>query len=253
MKQIMTYIQAPFKFGGSERYAPNDDTIGSRYLRLQVDNSIMLGYAPEDIIIGVGGFDFDYRGVTGHKIPIETLHSSFATKIPSVLHLIDTLNITDNELWIHDVDCYALLKFEFPKFDGDIAMVRHSINRMKPQMGCLYVKNPSGIDILRTIAYEMKKTGAKKEESFTPGFFARPEYSKRRTWLNYEFNLFRQSEFSKKYKLADKPIKVLHGHTQFSSIWNCFIDGKNSEGIKIATPELKELFIKHGLTVTIER
>ena len=249
MKTIVTWIQNKFDFGGANRYS-NDDDIGVRYLRLQVDNHARLGLPLQDLILGTN-FDFSYNGVRAYPIDTDITWSAFATKLPAALQLISMLDLNEN-LWIHDADVYQLLPFSFPDV-ADIGYVRHSVpTRMKPQGGCVYVR-PSGYDILEQIAGEMQETKETKEERFMVGFYKRPEYINRRTWLGYEYNLFRQSDFNRKYRWAKKPILCVHFHLEYTSTWNCFVEGKNRYNVKIVPEDLRALFDKHGFRPTIKR
>jgi hypothetical protein len=73
------------------------------------------------------------------------------------------------------------------------------------------------------------------------------QYESRFSWLNWTYNLSQQRMFSAKYRATEKPVKVVHFHTEYQSTMDCFYYGKNAAGIAIVTPELKELFIKHEL------
>jgi len=250
MKQVLTFIQSNWVFGGADRYCKDSD-IGERYLKLQVEHSLRLGWKKEDIIIGTN-FPFDFMGVKSYPIELKNDWSSFANKMPSLVHLIDTLKLND-DLWVRDCDTFQLILFDFPKEVIDVGYIRHSTPaRNKPQGGCVFIR-PSGYDVIRTLAKEITEKKVKKEESYMISFYARPELIERRTWLNYRYNLFRRSDFKRKYHLATKPIYVVHFHPEYRSTWDCFVEGKNCFNKKIITPEIKELLIKYDLTPKIER
>lgn len=85
----------------------------------------------------------------------------------------------------------------------------------------------------------------KKIRDFASKYFG--EFEDRFHWLNWTYNLFRQRQFHKKYPRADKPIKIVHFHTENQSCLDRFYHGKNNYNVKIVTPELSELMVKHGL------
>lgn len=244
MKNVFIWINEDFKFGGAKRYSKSSD-IGERYLKLQIENSLRLGWRPEDIIIGTN-FPFRHGYISSYLIPVFATHSAFANKMPALQYLIDNLPLHD-DLYVHDCDVFQLIPFSFPKVSLDVGMVRHSLpGRGKPQGGVIFFRK-TAYDIIRNLANEIIEKKVRKEESFLPGFYKRSEYINRKTWLDYRWNMFRQSDFRRKYKLAKKPIILTHFHPEYESTWEAFVEGNNVHNVKIVTPELKELMIKYKL------
>lgn len=229
--------------GYKYRYRSTD--IPERYLRLQIDNNLRLGWAAKDIIVA-SNFDFAYNGVQAINIGGASEISAFANKMPSVHRLIKDGVLAD-DLFIHDVDVYTLISHPIPTIAG-VGMVLHSLPpRGKLQGGATYVRKDS-YDIICELAENILRQRVRKEETYLAksGFYAQ-KYKDRFTLLNYRYNLFRQGEFHKKYPLTELPVINTHFHFEDESCTKRFVEGINKYGVKIVPQELKELAIYHGL------
>lgn len=286
MQNIFLWIKNDKNSGYKFRYSETPELINS-YLKLQVENSLMLGWDKEDIIV-ITNFPFEYMDIKTNMVNDICRWSAFANKMVVVNELICSNVINDN-FWLHDCDAYQLVPFVFPEECNDVNFVRHAPGRDKPQGGSVFYRKEA-YDIISVLSKAIQLFKPTKEESFFPYFYHKSyktlivekynlvicelekntyeknkdslelyikfrdfaikyfgEFENRFHWLNWTYNLFRQRQFDRKYPYAEKPIKVVHFHPEDKSCLDRFYHGINSYNVKIVTPELKELFIKHGL------
>jgi len=294
MQNVFLWVKNDQNSGYKFRYRDDEQKINS-YLGLQIENSLMMGWDKEDIIV-ITNFDFEHLGVRSHVVKDICRWSAFANKMVVVNEMIRQGVINDN-FWLHDCDAYQLVPFIFPIECKDVGFARHAPGRIKPQGGSAFYRK-SAFDIVGAVAEMIQTFKVQKEESFYPSLYisnvgnaasAKYEskinkikeiiikeknkdkvmvlnksldnilplynlakkyfgkFSERFTWLDWSYNLFRQRQFSRKYPVAQKPIKIVHFHPEDVSCLNCFYYGKNSHNVKIVTPELSKLFIKYNL------
>jgi hypothetical protein len=267
MQNVFLWIKNKNKGGYKFRYENNLETIDG-YLGLQIENSLRLGWSKSDIVL-ITNFSYSYMGIEANTIDEICGWSAFANKMVAVDQMVKKGVINDN-FWIHDCDAYQLQPFTFPEFCKDVGFVRHAPNRVKLQGGSVFYRKEAQ-DIISVLSEGIKLFKINKEESFFPLFYNTgckekyleqhkkddekaeyvrkyfEEWTDRFTWLNWTYNLFRQRQFSIKYPEAQKPIKVVHFHPEDQSCLDCFYYGRNSLNVKVVTPELKNLFIKHEL------
>ena len=284
MQNVMVWVINDDFRGDHWRYAGNLDKVFS-YLKLQVENSLNLGWKKEDIII-ITNFDFSYMGVNAYKIDTDICKwSSFANKLTCVNKMIK-FGVIKEDFWLHDTDAFQLLPFEFPSDCKDWGYTRHDPRRDKPQGGSGFFRK-SGFDIVDKIASLILITKVKREEKFLPLFFkekgenrtkkleesilslssntknaskiktlkeelecGRDAYGKfgnRFSFLNYTYDLCMARYFSIKYPKTELPVKVIHFHPEYESCSDCFILGKNRLNTKVTTLELDNLLEKYNL------
>jgi len=167
MQNVVIWIKNDAKGGYKFRYRDNLD-IADNYLRLQVENSIKLGWPKEDIII-ITNFPFEYMGVKAHIVDNICRWSAFANKMVVVNEMIQKGIIHDN-FWIHDADAYQLVPFKFPEECGHVGFARHAPGRIKPQGGSAFYRKEA-YDLVSVVAEMIKLFRPQKEESFFPLFY----------------------------------------------------------------------------------
>jgi len=292
MQNVIVWIKN--NVGSHFRYK-KDMSIIDRYLQLQVENSLRMGWDKKDIIL-ITNFDFEYMGVKAYKVSEICGWSSFVNKLVVVNQMIKSGVINDN-FWLHDADAYQLVPFEFPSECKDIGFTRHAPGRNKPQGGSSFYRK-SAFKFIDVIAEMIMLFKPEKEESFFPLFYndckkkllAKYDkkiavctqkmavvnneksknkyklyidiYSKQRhcidqyagafisnfSWLDWTYDLFRVAHFDRKYRVAQKPIKVAHFHLEYESCYNCFCLGQNRHGVSVIDNKLMELFKKYGFS-----
>ena len=180
-----------------------------KYFRAQVDNSLHAGWSPKDIIICTN-LDFEYKDVTIIRLEHECKFNKYFNKQYGIWELLDKGLITE-PFWFHDFDDWALQKFDFPEFNGDIGICKYPWGQFNT--GSIFVK-PESIDIWRLIMdfmIENKKHPAvdnKGDENIVNMVHDMyPEIQSRFSSLNNQYNVG-CTQFEIRYDAADKPIYV---------------------------------------------
>jgi hypothetical protein len=108
MKNLLIYISPTGSFDNPRAdLASNDVPV---LVKVQIENSLELGWKPEDIIL-VTNFEYQYAGI---KAVVLTGVDFFdrkpqASKINAIIKLFETGLIEDHELyWFHDFDAFQL-------------------------------------------------------------------------------------------------------------------------------------------------
>ena len=275
MQNVFVWIIGKNKKSYSRSKWKHTDNIEwiKNYIRLQIDNSIQMGWDKKDII-PITNFPIEHMGVKAYEAESFCPWSSFVNKLVVVNEMIEKGVITDN-VWLHDCDCYQLEPFVFPEECKDWGYTRHDPSRKKNQ-GASGFYRKTAYDIIKKISQEIQRCKAPREERFIPIFYtpmseAKKEvklksvkgnktsravyrrkcianygiYQDRFSFLDYTYNLGIVKYFTKKYKRAQKPIKVLHFHVEKKIPRDCFYLGKNRYNVKIVTDKLEKLLIKY--------
>jgi hypothetical protein len=181
-----------------------------KYFRAQIDNSILLGWNPEDIVICTN-LDFEYRDVTIIRLEHECRFNKYFNKQYGIWELLDKELITE-PFWFHDFDDWALQPFDFPTFDGDIGMCKY-IDASQWNTGSIFVK-PSSVDIWSLIIDFMKENkdhpavDNKGDENIVNMVYnLYPELQNRISLLDNRYNVG-CTQFNMRYSSATKPICV---------------------------------------------
>jgi len=260
MKNFMVFVKSDYKDLGVELregdtdYSDNDKT--NRFIKAQIENSIVLGWKPEDIVIATN-FNVEYMGVKTHILDEICDYSQFFHKQYAVLELMQK-GVLDTNIFYHDLDAFQLEKFEFPKFDGDWGICVYpkelGYDGHSCQCGVMYFK-PSSVDIFDELVDGMKrkKFGTHDDEVVIRNFVKlNPKYSHRVSVLNTCWNVG-MTGFSARYSTAEKPIYVVHFHPDREKEWDCMIEGKNDFGVKVVDERLMKIFKKYNLQPNNEK
>lgn len=272
MQNVFSYFFSD-KNGYKFRYKNNKD-LPLNYIRLQIHNSLDLGWEKQDIVL-ITNFEFEHMDIKANLWTDINNWSAFANKMPSVHSMIKS-GVINNDFWFHDADCYQLQPFKFPDVGNGCGFTRHAPGRNKPQGGSSFWSKDS-YDIIQALSDGVKLFKAKKEESHFPCYFEkgyresrlkkysnvkyakRPEfynhidkyfgvYGDRFKWLNWTYGLFRVHDFSRKYPKTEKPVKIAHFKAEVKNCWDCFVEGKNKCNAKVVDNRLLKLFPKYSLT-----
>jgi hypothetical protein len=281
MQNVMMWV-IPEGGGYKFRYRNDFETVKNG-LKIQIHNSLDLGWDPKDIVLATN-FPFKFKGVKAYELKMECPWSAFANKLMFVHEMIKAGVINDN-FWFHDVDAYQLVPFDFPEECKDVGFVRHAVGRSKPQGASSFYRKDS-YDVIEAIVEGIRIFQPKKEESFFPNYFeshakakfaakvnkriaaVKPknekklrilnnqkehaqkyfsEFSPGFSWLNFTYNISHQRMFAQKYPKAQKPIKVLHFHTEYDSCLNCYYHGLNKFKVRVVDDRLERLLLKYRL------
>ena len=189
-------------------YDTNKDEL-FKYFRAQVDNNLRLGWHSKDIIICTN-LDFEYKDVTIIRLEHECKFNKYFNKQYGIWELLDKGLITE-PFWFHDFDDWALQKFEFPEFNGDVGICKYPWGQFNT--GSVFVK-PESIDIWRLIMdfmIENKKhpqVDNKGDENVVNLVYQMyPELQSRFTLLDNKYNVG-CTNFEQRYTNATLPICV---------------------------------------------
>jgi len=285
MQNVFLWVKNDLPGGYKFRYSETPELIDG-YLMLQIENSLMLGWDKADIVM-ITNFEFEYMGVKSHVVSDICRWSAFANKMVVINEMIRTGVINDNfwlhDCDAYQLVPFVFPKegkdvnfvrhapgrekpqggsvfYREESFDI-IDVLSRAIMLFKPtkeesffpnfyHLGCkqVFVQKYDSI-IGRLEKNATRDESALKEykelRDFAWKYFG--EFESRFHWLNWTYNLFRQRQFAVKYPEADKPIKVVHFHPEDKSCLDRFYYGINNYNVKIVTPELRKLFVKHGL------
>ena len=180
------------------------------YFRAQIDNSLRLGWNPEDIVICTN-LEFSYKCVTIIRLECECRFNKYFNKQYGIWELLDK-GLIKEPFWFHDFDDWQLQKFEFPKFEGDIGMCKY-IDDSQWNTGSVFVK-PDSVDVWKLIIdfmIENKKhplVDNKGDENIVNMVYnLYPEIQSRFSLLNNQYNVG-CTQFDVRYESATKPICV---------------------------------------------
>ena len=229
-------------------------------IKIQIDNSLDLGWKREDIILATN-FDYEYKGVKSILIEDENycdISNGYGYRASSHIFILENLFrlgvIKKGELYFyHDFDAYQDEKIDITELDlgsADIAIADYGWSS-KWNLGVIFFKE-SASDIFSLLKNTILENNMGDERSFrmlTEGNLVREDRYKR---LNIRYN-FGMREIEKNYRIADKPLKVIHFHPCYKdsrmpdTTMNLFFHGKNAIGKPLMSERLKKIFRDHGL------
>ena len=253
MKNVMVFVSVDFDKVEVEdgwSYMKDDDYMNKtiRFMKAQIDNSLELNWDVDDIILATN-FDFEYRGVKSIILKKTCDYSQFFNKEYAILELLERGIVKGTNLWYHDLDAFQVEEFEFPKFEGDWGTcVYPNYDGHSCQCGVFYIK-PTAIDIFREMIEKMDKQefGTSNDEIVVRNFVKlNPKYSHRVSVLDTRFNMG-TTEYKDRYRLATKPIKVVHFSADDERQWNIFANGDYEYNVPFISDRLKKIIEKYDL------
>lgn len=225
--------------------------------KLQIDNSLELGWKIEDIIL-ITNFSWEYRSVKAIVIPQENYCKEWkqASKINVIVYLFNQGFFQKNELyWFHDFDAFQqeiITENELGLKDIDIGLTDYG--RKERWNTGSYFFNSNCQDIFQWIKEDMYKNfNRRKNEETTLWKFTCYNFNNinsRIKRLNITYN-FGVRKVKLCYKKAIKPIKVVHFHPKRiywgkTTALDILMHGKNELGKPIINERLTNLFKKYG-------
>ena len=220
-----------------------------QYMRLQVDHSLdNVDWKVEDIIIACN-FDFEYRGVKNVHLENIAEHNQYFNKFYGIQELYDKGILTE-DVWFHDLDCFQIKKFDFPKFDGDMGLC---IYVGTPEYNtCSMFLKPSCKDMIDFTVDFMESTklnpvpNISDENVIIQAIRLSPMHQGRHTRINNTYNCG-LTHFEKRYEVSEKPIHVIGFKPTGRKGWDTYVEGKNSAEVVLVPDTLKALFEKYNL------
>jgi len=249
MKNLLIYIN-PRKWFDKE---------SEIFFKIQVDNSLELGWKHEDIIF-VANFDYEYNGVKSLIVPDNVYCKGFekSTKCNAVIYLFDNNLVNDDIYWCHDLDAWQLEPISEKELDLDKDAGFCDYGR-KPlwQMGSYFFKNTSE-DIFKEIASRVKPCydiyRREQNEEYALLYLTDNNINGindriKRINNTYDFGM-RKIELC--YQKANKPLKVVHFYPYSEKKWKMnpikiVMYGMNEINIPLMNERLIKIFKKYGI------
>lgn len=209
-------------------------------LKLQIENSLELGWNPEDLIV-LANFDYEFMGVKTKVIPLNDFCFT-GSKMFGIKWLFENTNI--DEVWAHDLDCIQNVQFNCPEFK-DVGASCYS--QPKINGGSIFWRRTAK-DIVDRVVKDIQDNKLEREEPILNKILK--EYKDRLTIVNYTYNVG-CSGFMTRYLWADKPIKVVHFHPTNRIAWETHVLDRSGLGITIS-PRLEKLIRKYYPNLSCE-
>ena len=226
--------------------------------KIQIDNSLELGWKPEDIIL-VTNFPYKYRGINALVLKRKIFYKldMVSDKILVILLLLHNRLLDDDELyWYHDFDAYQLNKFTEEELELEGKDLGLTVYGYKPEWNCGgFFFRTSAMDIFRLLVDRMlqrTRRGRADEQELrkltNTGAIDKNRY--RAVDVTYNFT---QKFIQSNYKRTQKPLKVLHFHpyhydiTLYDTCINMFMYGSNRLHIPLMDERLIKIFHSHGI------
>lgn len=270
MKNLLIYINPRKDF----------DEEGKVAIKIQIDNSLDLGWKKEDILL-VTNFQYEYKGVKSLVIPNDNYctFSPTASKINAIVYMFENKLIKKGEIyWFHDLDAYQLQKIAKSEleFDNITDILLSDFGRLPRWTTESFFFKNSSEDIFNWVKDTMYKYSVMEEEAIsiltghdTPidhdnkiwikGYTSHemPEIEnlhKRIKKLNISYN-FHSFNVRSNYAAAIKPIKVAHFHfmkpinpeNPRPNQIDFFLRGINKIEVQIVPDRLIKIFNQYGV------
>jgi hypothetical protein len=243
MKNLLIYVNPEKKF--------DDET--STLIKIQIDNSLELGWRPEDIIL-ITNFPYEFMGVKSVIVGDELFNtfSAMATKVDVMAYLFDSGFIKDELYFVHDLDAYqqeVITEAELEMGDADMALCDYGrIGRWNG--GVYFINNKTG-DIFRCLKSGMYDNNINEEEvlmRMTKDNINGINGRLKKLNIRYNFGLRRVPLL---YEMAIKPIKIIHFHPnriygRSGTALNIAMHGANKLRKPMMNQRLINLFKKYG-------
>ena len=238
MKNLLVYLNPLKRFNKEHKLLA----------KIQIDNSLRLGWKPEDIIL-VTNFDYEYSGVRATIIPDKYYCNfrPFSTKTVAVAYLLEFWLLDPEEVyWAHDFDAYQQEKFDIV-LTKPMAFSDYGYSS-KPSLGS-YFFTCEARDFFISLRNTIYDKQIEDERALvwltaTRAMEIVDSYEK----LNITYN-FGMRKVEENWERADKPIKVVHFHPWGKDLptLDIFMYGKNKLGFPLISKQLIKLFHKHGI------
>ncbi|MEL7060144.1 MAG: hypothetical protein AAGN46_08985 [Acidobacteriota bacterium] len=217
-----------------------------RLLSLQIDNSLELGWAKNDLLVYTN-FPFRHAGVTAIEIePPERPRTARATSFHKTFCLrlaLDRL-AHDEVLWYHDVDAFQLVPFE-PPSERPLAYCLYSAReRLLVQGGSLFARR-SAQPVFDYVWHRLTEGRCRKDEFALTDAAAQAEFVDFFDLLDGSYNLG-TTDFALRWQLAERPIRVVHFHPERGAHREVFIDRRNAFGVDPLDARFRALLDRHG-------
>ncbi|QQG47703.1 MAG: hypothetical protein HY044_01275 [Candidatus Woesebacteria bacterium] len=240
LKNLLVFISPQKKFG--DPYVTE--------FRLQVDNSLDLGWKPKDILV-VTNFSWEYNGVKAIIVPDEHFCAVRPRSIKTAIipFLIDEKIVEKGKIyWNHDSDAIqnsSITEKELELDNIDCGLTDYGW-RPRWCMGSFFFKDNSKDIFVKTRPEIFKDI---EDETVMMELTQDPAISERCKRLNVTYN-FGMRNVESNYERAIKPIRIVHFHpfSRRLPTLDIFMYGKNGLNMPLMSERLIKIFKYHGIS-----
>jgi hypothetical protein len=214
------------------------------FIKAQIDNSLEIGWKPEDIII-ISNIGYEYMGI---KTVVTSLNDFCITgsKMFGIQYIFNKMNIKDT-IFCHDIDCWQNIWFDCPDFK-DVGISQYSSPKFNG--GSIFWKYTAK-DIIEEIINKLVSQKEKKEEPTLNKVLKNQKYIDRVTVLNNTYNVG-CSGFVKRYLNSIRPVKVCHLHPTNKIAWETHTMDRNAINARSVSYRLEKIIRKYFPKLAIE-
>lgn len=230
----------------------------SAMVKIQIDNSISLGWARKDIIL-VTNFEYEYNGVKAMIVEDSHYceHWEKSTKVSVIIHLIKSGIVGPREVWwFHDFDAFQVNPITTKELElgyAPVGFTDYGFLR-KWNTGSIFFKRNSlkVFEWLRNELYRLQTDEERGLVALTKRNYKNiNSYIKR---LNVTYNLpgslNGQRQLHVTIPMAIKPIKVIHFHPEYTYSGNKInfligLCGENKLKLDLIGDRLLKIFRDH--------
>lgn len=247
MKNLMIYTGGGWSNEEDEKLA-----------RIQIDNSLDLGWRREDILLFTD-FPYEHSGVVALRVPdgVSYEQDKKANKIKVVAYLLNNDLLDKYELyWCHDLDAFELNNVADIDLSGkSMGIVPYYYKKEWSFSNFFFYANLETEASMVYFAWAIDKYRFKSrgnEKTFRFLVESRKLDMTRFKELNVTYHIAKRC-LRTIYPVADKPIKVLHFRPSDKdklmpdTALNMFMYGKNSLKTPLMTDRLISIFKQHGI------
>ena len=238
-KNLLVWCRRSYECSQTTTYTFADDAsfhIPLSYLRAQIDNSLDLGWRPNDLMV-VTNFPFTHNGV--HGIPHQDIFpgSAYINKWTALRML--WCDGMQEDCWFHDADAFQLIPFEFPQEVRTIGFIHY----MKGMQGGSVFFRRSGQCLLDLLIKRCMDRDVWNEEPVFWETMQEPEHRNELTVLNPTYNVGR-TRWQRRYDDATKPIRVIHFKPHEK--WRYLPTGQSVNSF-LCPPRLQNILKNHNI------
>jgi len=224
-----------------------DLTRVTRNLDLQVENSLALGWRPEDIWIYT---NFAYSSGDVRAVEIEPAQRPKTARLTSfhkthcLLAALERIG-SEEVIWYHDTDAYQIAPITGSPSDMPLSFCLYSTReRLLVQGGSLFIR-AAARPVFEAVLDLLLNHGCRKDEIALTDVIGRREFVDCFQTLDYSYNLG-STDFELRYQLARKPIKVVHFHPGRLEHLRIFVGGNSLEVVPL-DERFQRLLECHGV------
>ena len=252
MKNLLLYVNP------KKRFDDRLDRNLAALVKIQIDNSISLGWKRKDIVL-VTNFPYEYNGVKSLVIEDShyCAHWEKSSKVSVIIHLLKSGIVKPRELWwFHDFDAFQIHPITVEELELGYAVVGFTDYgwMSKWNTGSIFFKQGS-VKVFEWLRNELYRLQTDEERGLVA--LTKRNYQNINSYLkrlNVTYNmpgsLNGQRRLHVTYPMATKPVKVLHFHPEYTYsrrrinflVGMC---GENSLKVDFVGPRLLKIFKKH--------